>query len=362
MKLTLLGAPERVMQAPAGMRNYFAWPTVARLRDGRIAVGASGFRKRHVCPYGKAVVSYSNDEGRSYTPPIPVIDTVLDDRDCGIAPFGENGMIVTSFNNTVEFQRHHTTDAADLSHLDKIDPSDEARDLGVTFRFSTDGGAHFGPLYKSPVGSPHGPVELSDGTILWLGRTFSKSNTQMEDDCLKAYILHLDGNCEYRGEIENVDRNRIRPLSCEPHVIQLANGDLLAHIRVQDYKSGLYTTYQSRSLDFGKTWSSPAQILSDCGGAPAHLIRHSSGILFSVYGYRGSPLATPPFGIRVLFSTDDGNTWASGGEIYSNTISHDLGYPSTVELSDGTLLTVFYAIHEANTPATILQQKWRFEL
>jgi hypothetical protein len=104
MKVVRIGAPETVMSHSGSVYNYFGWPTAKRLQDGRIAVGASGFRKRHVCPYGKAVVSYSSDGGRSYTPPIPVIDTSLDDRDCGIATFGESGMIVTSFNNTVAFQ------------------------------------------------------------------------------------------------------------------------------------------------------------------------------------------------------------------------------------------------------------------
>ena len=65
---------------------------------------ASGFRLRHLCPFGKAVIAYSEDAGETYTQPAPVIDTVLDDRDSGIVPFGEKQVIVTSFNNTVEDQ------------------------------------------------------------------------------------------------------------------------------------------------------------------------------------------------------------------------------------------------------------------
>ena len=37
--------------------NYYAWPSVARLHDGRLAMVASGFRMKHVCPFGKVVIS-----------------------------------------------------------------------------------------------------------------------------------------------------------------------------------------------------------------------------------------------------------------------------------------------------------------
>ena len=105
MKVVTIGQPEIIMSNPCSKHNYFAWPSVARLQNGRIAVVASGFRLRHVCPFGKAVISYSDDGGQSYTLPAPVIDTMLDDRDAGILPFGESSVLVSSFNNAVEFQR-----------------------------------------------------------------------------------------------------------------------------------------------------------------------------------------------------------------------------------------------------------------
>ena len=55
MKITLIGEPRIVMQNPDSHHNYFAWPTAARLQNGRIAVVASGFRMAHLCPFGRAV-------------------------------------------------------------------------------------------------------------------------------------------------------------------------------------------------------------------------------------------------------------------------------------------------------------------
>ena len=103
MKIVRMGEPQTVMSNPESRHNYFGWPSIARLQNGKIAVVASGFRLRHICPFGKTVISYSEDDGETYTAPAPVIDTVLDDRDGGIVPFGEKGVIVTSFNNSVEF-------------------------------------------------------------------------------------------------------------------------------------------------------------------------------------------------------------------------------------------------------------------
>ena len=69
--------------------GYFAWPSVARLHDGKLAMVASGFRRRHVCPFGKVVMCQSDDEGKSWTKPMVIMDTPLDDRDAGILPVGE---------------------------------------------------------------------------------------------------------------------------------------------------------------------------------------------------------------------------------------------------------------------------------
>ena len=356
MKIFKLGAASVVMSDPNGPRPYFGWPTATRLQDGRIAVVASGFRLRHVCPFGKTVISYSTDEGKTYTAPIPVIDTVLDDRDGGIVAYGEQSVIVTSFNNSVAFQRAQpTADDESLAYLDTVTPEAEAAALGVGFRLSHDGGATFGPIYKSPVGSPHGPLALPDGTLLWVGRVFSPADAKVEGvDRIEAHRIHRDGTTEYVGKIENVTVDGIEPLSCEPHAILLEGGRILVHIRI--CASGIFTIYQAVSVDGGRTWSKPRPIMDRTEGAPPHLFRHSSGLLLCTYGHRKAP-----YGVRVMFSRDEGETWDVGYELYEG-VSADLGYPSTVELSDGSLLTVFYAKEHRDGPAIIMQQKWRFEL
>ena len=64
---------------------------------------------------------------------------------------------------------------------------------------------------------------------------------------------------------------------------------------------------------------------------------------------------------------DNKYTWSKSRSVESDNVivlwdkgfSADLGYPATVELTDGSLLTVFYAEEEAGGPCVIRQIRWR---
>lgn len=346
MKIELIGKAETIMSNPFSKHNYFAWPTVSVLKDGKIAVGASGFRFEHICPFGKAVISFSTDNGKTYTLPAPVIDTPLDDRDAGICPFGENGVIFTSFNNSADMQRgHNKENEYAQSYINTITEEDEKMYLGSEFRISHDNGITFGEIHSSPVTSPHGPTELRDGTVLWAGNNFDNYGDGIE-------VIKLDpenGDAELIGKI-TLDDDRVE--LCEPHLIELPDGTLICHIRGENDK--WLTVYQTFSHDKGKTWTAPERILDETGGAPPHLILLDSGILVSTYGRRKLP-----YGIMAMISTDGGKSWEKDIRLYENHVDDDIGYPSTVELDDGTLLTVFYAKNSMEEPCVIMQRKWK---
>lgn len=363
-KAEIIDFPSEVIRGKDSVFNYFAWPTAVKTTDGRIIVGASGFRKRHVDPYGKAVIAESTDGGRTYSEPRAVIDTRLDDRDTGLLSFGDNGLIVTSFNNAVSFQRYQALWVGNikerdsvLTYLDGISAAEEARDKGSLYRISRDGGKTFGEIHKSPVTSPHGPNKLKNGEILWVGAYFGASGSP-ERHGIECWRLDPDDETmEYVGTIDPViDRDGEYLGNTEPYFIELENGDLLCHIRAEKQKAEFYqfTLYQSISSDGGKTWSKPVQILPDCGGAPAHLIRHSSGVLISVFGYRHMP-----FEIRAIVSEDEGANWSEPITIHSDKISPDMGYPTSVELENGDILTVYYCHDSETSPAMIRQVRWR---
>ncbi len=119
----------------------------------------------------------------------------------------------------------------------------------------------------------------------------------------------------------------------EPALCCLPSGKILCMIR-EDKQGYLY---QSESLDNGETWSQPKR--TDIWGYPAHLLSLRDGRVLCTYGYR-----RPPYGIRACLSYDEGRTWDLKDEIVlrSDGFHGDLGYPSSVELQDNQVLTVYY--------------------
>jgi len=72
------------------------------------------------------------------------------------------------------------------------------------------------------------------------------------------------------------------------------------------------------------------------------------------YGHRRKP-----YGNQARLSTDNGKSWSEPMLISADGTSGDLGYPSTVELADGTLLTVWYEAMAEPKLAVLRQAIWR---
>lgn len=89
--------------------------------------------------------------------------------------------------------------------------------------------------------------------------------------------------------------------------------------------------------DWGLSWTPPAA--TPLAGQPGHLLRLRSGRLLCTYGYRQEP-----FGVRACLSEDLGRTWVMEREaiLRQDGGGWDLGYPSSVQLSDDRILTVYY--------------------
>ena len=353
MNIKLLGSPKIVMTNNKSHHAYFAWPTIVRLQNKTICVGASGYRIEHICPFGKGVLAFSEDNGETYSEPVPVFDTVLDDRDVGLTVFGESGLIATSFNNTLEFQRENMPQTQEcFDYINSVSAEDEKEALGISFRISKDFGKSFSRIYKSPVSSPHGPTVLNDGTVLWVGRRLGLHNH------IEAHTVNTEtGEMCLRGDMMLYTYEEFKDVYFyEPHAIQLEDGRIICHLRAENKDESLFTLYQTVSDDNGVTWSKPQQIIRDDSGAPGHLFMHSSGVLISTFSHRARP-----YGIWAIFSKDGGNTWSDEKIIFTGNDSDDLGYPSTIELVGKELITAFYARENDYVPAVIMQQKWVLE-
>jgi hypothetical protein len=113
--------------------------------------------------------------------------------------------------------------------------------------------------------------------------------------------------------------------------------------------------YQTSSFDQGHSWVDLQQ--TPMWGHPAHLLLLADGRLLCSYGYRREP-----FGVRACVSEDQGATWKIEQEIVlrDDGGSRDLGYPSSVQLADGTLVTVYY-IHGPDGVRHIAATRWQIE-
>ncbi len=93
------------------------------------------------------------------------------------------------------------------------------------------------------------------------------------------------------------------------------------------------------SHDAGRTWSAPVAV-TRAGEHPADLcVLRASRRLLLTFGRRRRPL-----GCGALTSDDGGTTWDLDHEVMlaGDGIGNDVGYPSTVQLDDGTLVTAVY--------------------
>jgi Neuraminidase (sialidase) len=193
---------------------------------------------------------------------------------------------------------------------------------------STDGGFTWSTPYRVPLTNPHGPIQLSDGRLLHAGKRYPRNGEQI------GFTVSTDDGLTWNWLSALPTRPGDDPTQYhELHAVETADGRLLAHIRNHNQPNER-ETLQSESSDGGKTWSIPRPI--GVWGLPSHLLRLRDGRLLMTYGYR-----RPPRGNHARLSTDHGRTW-SEPIVLSDDGTGDIGYPSTVELPTGQLITLWY--------------------
>ncbi len=130
--------------------RYIGWPTITKTREGELITVFSGDRDAHVCPWGKTQMIRSQDNGLSWTQPVTINNTVLDDRDAGIIETVKGTLVVSwftslAFNNPQQVDWQKLPESTLVSwqrHTEKLAPETRKRWLGNWVRRSTDGGAN----------------------------------------------------------------------------------------------------------------------------------------------------------------------------------------------------------------------------
>ncbi|MBP5641147.1 MAG: exo-alpha-sialidase [Victivallales bacterium] len=342
--------------------GYFGWPSIARQADGTIFVAASGLRYSHVCPWGRTIICKSSDNGETWTEPRIINNTPLDDRDAGIISLGGQRLAITWFtSNTLHYFGKYKDPAtgkwapeyAEMGKvMDEWDGDMCEKTIGSWLRVSPDG-EYWGPVRRAPVNTPHGFIVLKDGSWLYLGKEWLCTINGLysmvaHDNRIVAVRSTNEGRTWQPLGIVPFPDGITTDLCHEPHVVELDNGELLGAVRVHNP----FRTMLTRSSDGGKTWS----VLEEAGinGAPPHLLKHSSGAIVCVFGYRSEP-----YGERAKVSYDNGHTWSDDIILRDDGPSGDLGYPASIELDDGSIMTIYYQLFKADQKCSLMGTIWK---
>lgn len=350
------------------MFAYSGWPSVCfDPVNERLYSVCSGYRMNHVCPFGKTVMNIGKIKGDDiiWSNTIIVNDTELDDRDAGIIYLGDNRLLVSWFTHPAQAYEHEYSYGM-ISGLSPSESgmilaklasyrylSDERRKGGSYVRLSCDGGFTWGDIVKVPVSAPHGPNVLKSGRLIYLGKEMYSEGIE-EKGIIAAYSSDDCGLSWRRlSELSLPNDGTSWNNFHEPHVLEIPDGTLLGVIRAQGNEVAHgFTVYICRSSDGGITWTVPTPI-DGISGSPPHLMLHSSGAVICSFARREAPASE-----RAIVSFDGGITWEKEYILDDRQKNADLGYPASVEIAGGEILTVYYQRYENDSKTSILSSRW----
>jgi hypothetical protein len=266
---------------------------------------------------------FSSNEGRSWTRPALVVDSPLDDRNPALGQARDGSLIVAYLR------------LAKYDEQGRYNPKLEKPDTTWVIS-SNDGGKTWGeshPIDVSDIGwgSPYGKIlTLPGGTLLlamYGGPVRTPGKKVADSD--NSYLYRSTDNGRTWKRHATIAPNRFN----ETGLVRLASGKLLAAMR--SVRGELWLT---DSRDDGKSWSTPRQ-LTPAQVHPADLLVLPDERVLLVTGYR-----VEPFGVRGLVGDRDGPfDWRQRFVLVNDATNGDCGYPSSVLLKDGRVLTVYYA-------------------
>ena len=331
--------------------EYCAWPAIVRNRRGEIVVSFCS-SDEHLGPQGKLLAMHSPDEGGTWQSPVVIRDSVLDDRDVGLTALRDGRILahIRSMRHTRERYESLAPDSYEPEVLDawirRVERPDYAAARGLAGEWvsvSADHGRSWTEAARGPT-SVHGGIELSSGEILVATPPPGAPPGKDYIGVFRTDSRLAGWQCIARVESAAVPDRHFG----EPHLVELPTGRLVMMIRstAEPYddehpRNVLWITY---SEDGGESWA--AMEPTSLWGFPPHLLLLPDGRVVCTYGHR-----RPPYGQRACVSPD-GMTWDRAGEVVLREDAQcgDLGYPASIALRSGRILTVYYQPPAASPP------------
>lgn len=308
------------MERYIAVDNYCGWPKLTLMPDGSINLNCHN-RPMHGSPDGYIECWKSLDEGRTFQlAGVPVWPDPGESRIDEAAGPAWNGDYLTIVDRRTQAQ-------------DKSPTLARSNDCGKTFQCVQ---SHFrlatlGHTVLMPYGSI---IKVGTSRLAFHFWTPADPSASVDDEHISYVCFSHDDGATW-NDYHVIDRG-INETALwffdDRHGVAVARLDGGQSSR-RDGGEGMRLY---RTTDGGKTWVYESTVTSQ-GMLPAHLLQLRNGELLMSYGFRFANL----HGVMVSISQDEGRLW-SEPNILAHYPSIDSGYPSTIQLKDGSLCTAYY--------------------
>ena len=316
-----------VLEQLVAVRDICAWPKLALAANGDI-VAAVYNQPIHGALPGDVEVHASTDGGRTWTK-----------RGTATGHEGDSGRLNHSIGRSAKGDLIVVSGGWSFQPRDATGSYKKKKLLRPTASRSSDGGRSWTISEKFPDGAdgmtlvPFGNVETgADGALRVAAYSYNTTVSPRMDVCYTA-VSHDNGATWKLGSVIG------RPAANETDIVHLGGGKWLAAARnlgrpgERGHSTDIYA-----SDDDAITWRLSAT--PTLGNQhPGDLLKLADGRVLLTFGDRRGP----DFGVGGSVSADGGRTWSEPLQLAAGLATRDSGYPSSVQLADGTVVTGYYA-------------------
>ena len=257
----------------------------------------------------------SEDGGKTWSKPTMIVDSPYDDRNPAAYVTKDGKIVVLYAEASMYDENGQWSPKSGFYKLFQVESTDGGKTWSDKKSITFDGHVNYNVYGQG--------ITLANGDILvpwyWSGGGFIRS-TDGGKTWTAPQVIMMQGCSEIA-------------------FVEVAENEILAMARAD----GLFAL---RSLDNGKTWSKPERV-TEKGLHPASIIKLADGKLFLTYGSRNRP-----YGVKVAISKDNGKTWKAENTAFVSwdSANTDCGYPSAVQLADGSVAIICYAVGSGLLP------------
>lgn len=363
-KVTADTLPYKVISKGRVTGEYQAVPDACQLKNGDIvAVFYAGdnhvtFPSEKFPKAGRICLVRSKDEGRTWSKPVVIYDDFDDNRDPHINQLSDGSLICSFFSlkfyapDSIKWASKESSYTKEqvarfgnnpdlLKEQRSLNTREKARQTDPTPKKWTGQGPFVIKSFNNGKTWERKAKSVATSTLNWY--CSAKVREMPDGTCLlPVYYSEISGHLAWGGVISSNDKGKTWGkevsigeeanliLAAETDVVLLNDKTLFASLRGDGSKVNMH---YATSKDLGKTWS-PVNDIGFVGHSPSFTRLKTGEILLS---YRAFCTKIGYFtGLRI--SRDEAKTW-EGPYLVDEKVG---GYPSTVELKDGTILIIYY--------------------